>query len=89
MLTIKEAHSHKILQQGQCPHCGGDQFVVDPETHEITCSQCVLVLNADLLSRKLACRALYHSSSFIWWILWYHKINFSSTDSQHIVVAKL
>jgi len=54
MLTIKEAHSHKILQQGQCPHCGGDQFVVDPETHEITCSQCVLVLNGDLLSRKLA-----------------------------------
>jgi hypothetical protein len=39
--------------------------------------------------KELACHRLYPSSPFLWWILWYHKINFSTTDSQQIVIAKL
>ena len=57
LLNAEALQEQKRLQQGRCPACGGDGFVTDPETGEITCSQCGLVLLADVLDHKPEWRA--------------------------------
>jgi transcription initiation factor TFIIB len=46
-----------LVQKGQCPECGGDQFVTDMETGEIVCSRCGLVLQDEILDQKPEWRA--------------------------------
>jgi transcription initiation factor TFIIB len=46
-----------LVQKGQCPECGGGQFVTDMETGEIACSRCGLVLQDEILDQKPEWRA--------------------------------
>jgi len=46
-----------LVQKGQCPECGGGQFVTDMETGEIVCSRCGLVLQDEILDQKPEWRA--------------------------------
>jgi transcription initiation factor TFIIB len=48
----KEVHSSQLLQRGLCPECGGEKFITDPETGEIACGRCGLVLQIENLSQK-------------------------------------
>ena len=41
----------------RCPECGGDELVTDPETGEVTCNGCGLVLQEEMLSREPEWRA--------------------------------
>ncbi len=57
MLKTKDVRRQLLVQKGQCPECGGGQFVTDMETGEIVCSRCGLVLQDEILDQKPEWRA--------------------------------
>jgi transcription initiation factor TFIIB len=57
MQSYKAVQTHKLLQHGRCPECGGDVFVTDPETGEVVCRRCGLVLQEEVLDQKPEWRA--------------------------------
>jgi transcription initiation factor TFIIB len=57
MMNSRGLQSHKLMQQGLCPDCGGSEFITDMETGEIACSQCGLVLQEEMLDQKPEWRA--------------------------------
>ena len=57
VLKTKDVRRQMLVQKGQCPECGGGQFVTDMETGEIACSRCGLVLQDEILDQKPEWRA--------------------------------
>jgi transcription initiation factor TFIIB len=57
LLSYKTIQQEKLHQKGRCSECGSGEFITDPETGEVICSQCGLVLQDEALDQGPEWRA--------------------------------